>query len=77
MLVEAFTHRPLSAWYTAEATTNEKTWADALLARLPVGGLLIFDLGFFSFPGLMPLPRVRNFSSRACGTKPPIGCGRS
>lgn len=49
LLVEAFTHRPIAAWYTTDAQANEKTWADALLARLPVGGLLIFDLGFFSF----------------------------
>ena len=49
MVVEAFNHHPVATWYTDKATANDKTWADDLLARLPVGGLLIFDLGFFDF----------------------------
>lgn len=49
MVVEAFNHRPVATWYTDQATANDKTWSDDLLARLPVGGLLIFDLGFFDF----------------------------
>ena len=49
MVVEAFNHRPVATWYTEKATANDKTFADDLLARLPVGGLLIFDLGFFDF----------------------------
>lgn len=49
MVVEAFHHHPVATWYSEKATANDKTWADDLLARLPVGGLLIFDLGFFDF----------------------------
>lgn len=49
MVVEAFNHHPVASWYTEKATANDKTFADDLLARLPVGGLLIFDLGFFDF----------------------------
>lgn len=50
MLVSAFDHVPLQAWYTTEVHANERRWADELLAALPVNGLMIFDLGFFSFP---------------------------
>jgi hypothetical protein len=49
MVVEAFHHRPVATWYTTDAKANDKTFADQLLTRLPSGGLLIFDLGFFSF----------------------------
>lgn len=49
MVVEAFHHRPVATWYTTDAKANDKTFADQLLSRLPQGGLLIFDLGFFSF----------------------------
>lgn len=50
MLVAAFTHNPVTVWYTPNSKANDKTWCDQLLERLPVGGLLIFDLGFFKFP---------------------------
>lgn len=49
MIVEAFTHSPVRCWYTEESAAKDKIWSDNLLAALPVGGLLIFDLGFFSF----------------------------
>lgn len=49
MVVEAFNHQPVATWYTEKASANDKTFSDDLLARLPVGGLLIFDLGFFDF----------------------------
>lgn len=49
MVVEAFHHRPVATWYTTDAKANDKTFAEQLLTRLPRGGLLIFDLGFFSF----------------------------
>jgi hypothetical protein len=49
MVVEAFNHQPVAIWYTEKASANDKTFCDHLLARLPVGGLLIFDLGFFDF----------------------------
>jgi hypothetical protein len=50
MVVEAFTHRPVTTWYSQNAKANDKIFCDQLLERLPVGGLLIFDLGFFKFP---------------------------
>jgi hypothetical protein len=48
-LVEAFTHVPVPAWYTTEAAANANTCWDKLVEKLSVGGLLIFDLGFFHF----------------------------
>jgi hypothetical protein len=47
--VEAFSHRPLWQLYTEDALANDKRFTAELLAALPVGGLLVFDLGFFSF----------------------------
>ncbi|MHC5712705.1 MAG: transposase, partial [Nostoc sp.] len=41
MVVEAFTHRPVTTWYTENSKANDKTWCEQLLERLPVGGLLI------------------------------------
>jgi hypothetical protein len=49
MVVEAFNHRPVATWYNPEAKANDKSFAEKLLKRLPTQGLLIFDLGFFSF----------------------------
>lgn len=49
MIVSAFTHLPVGFWYREETAVNDKIWRDVLLERLPVGGVLIFDLGFFSF----------------------------
>jgi hypothetical protein len=48
-MVEAFTHRPLWQLYTEDAAANDKRFAAQILAAVPLGGLLIFDLGFFSF----------------------------
>jgi hypothetical protein len=50
VMVAAFSHRPLGQHYTADALANDKRWAGEILAALPPGGLLVFDLGFFSFP---------------------------
>jgi hypothetical protein len=49
VMVEAFSHRPLWQHYTEDAAANDKRFATEILAALPVGGLLVFDLGFFSF----------------------------
>jgi hypothetical protein len=48
-MVEAFTHRPLWQLYTEDAAANDKRFAPEILAVVPRGGLLVFDLGFFSF----------------------------
>ncbi|MGH7393937.1 MAG: IS4 family transposase, partial [Candidatus Rokuibacteriota bacterium] len=49
VMVEAFSHRPLWQLYTDDTAANDKRFATAIMAALPPGGLLIFDLGFFSF----------------------------
>jgi hypothetical protein len=49
MMVDAFNHRPQGAWYSPKAQSNDKLWTDSLLERLPQGGLMVFDLGFFKF----------------------------
>jgi hypothetical protein len=50
MMVDLATHLPIHWHHDPDAHTNEKTIADRWLARLPLGGLLVFDLGLFSFP---------------------------
>jgi hypothetical protein len=49
MIVEAFNHQPVATWYTKSSTVHDQTWTEQLLEKLPIGGLLIFDLGFFNF----------------------------
>jgi Transposase DDE domain len=49
VMVEAFSHRPLWPLYTDDAAAHDQRFAAEILAALPVGGLLVFDLGFFSF----------------------------
>jgi Transposase DDE domain len=49
MMVDAWSLRPTAAWYTEDQHANDKTWCEVLLAKLPVNGLLVFDMGFFSF----------------------------
>lgn len=49
MVVEAFHHTPVAVEYTQESRASDQSWMENLLEKLPVGGLLIFDLGFFSF----------------------------
>jgi Transposase DDE domain len=48
-MVEAFTHRPVWHLYTEDAAANDKRFAAEILAAVPQHGLLVFDLGFFSF----------------------------
>ncbi len=50
MLVDLATHLPIHWHYHPDRHTDEKTIAERWLARLPLGGLLVFDLGLFSFP---------------------------
>lgn len=49
MVVEAFTNVPVSICYTEDSKANDKIFHEQLLEQLPIGGLLIFDLGFFKF----------------------------
>jgi len=48
VMVGACSHRPVWQLYTEDAAANAKRFATEILAALPVGGLLVFDLGFFS-----------------------------
>jgi len=50
MIVEAFTQVPVTVWYLKNELCNDKVWAEQLINELPISGLLIVDLGFFSFP---------------------------
>jgi len=49
VMVEAFSQRPYWQLYTEEAAANDKRFAAQILAAVPAGGLVVFDLGFFSF----------------------------
>ena len=49
VMVEAFSQRPCWQLYTEDAAANDKRFASEILAALPAGGLVVFDLGFFSF----------------------------
>jgi hypothetical protein len=61
VMVEAFSHRPLWQAYTADALANDKRFAAEILAALPPGGLLVFDLGFFSFLWFDDFTTARKF----------------
>ena len=50
MIVEAFTQVPVTGWYQKNERCNDKVWAEQLINELPTSGLLVVDLGFFSFP---------------------------
>jgi len=49
-VVDLRTRRPQHTWYTADAQANDKSFCRRLLEALPVGGLVVFDLGWFGFP---------------------------
>jgi hypothetical protein len=49
MIVDLASHLPVHWGYDPAPQTNDKTVADQWLAQLPQGGLLVFDLGLFSF----------------------------
>lgn len=49
-VVDLFTRRPQQTWYTEDAKANDKSFCRQLLEALPVGGLVVFDLGWFGFP---------------------------
>jgi hypothetical protein len=49
-VVDLLTRRPQQTWYTAQPQANDKTFCAQLGAALPVGGLVVVDLGWFSFP---------------------------
>ncbi|YAG09063.1 IS4 family transposase [Nostoc sp. DSM 114167] len=61
MVVEAFSHRPVAAFFDADAKRNETKWWQELQVRLPVGGLLITDMGFYGFEWFDTLTEARKY----------------
>jgi hypothetical protein len=49
VVVELLSHRPVALWYERNAKTNETHWWQVLLEKLPPGGLLVVDMGFYGF----------------------------
>jgi hypothetical protein len=49
VMVEACSHRPLWQLSTAAAAAHDKRFAAEIMAARPIGGLVVFDVGFFSF----------------------------
>lgn len=50
VMVELLGLKPVWTRYTEEAGANDKVFASEILEGMPQGGLLVYDLGFFSFP---------------------------
>ena len=48
--VDLFTHLPAKLWWFDDPATNDKAALPDLLRWLQPGNLLVFDLGYFSFP---------------------------
>ena len=48
--VDLFTHLPAKLWWFDDPASNDKLAIPGLLAWLRPGSLLVFDLGYFSFP---------------------------
>jgi hypothetical protein len=49
VMVEALSHRPRWPLYTDAAAATDQRFAAEIMTALPIRGLLVFDLGFFSF----------------------------
>lgn len=61
MVVEAFSHRPVAAWHDENAERSDMSWGEELVALLPMGGLLIVDMGFFAFPWFDAMSAAEKF----------------
>lgn len=49
MIVEVFTQNPVTVWYQENEKAHDQNWWEQIASKLPVGGLIILDLGFFNF----------------------------
>lgn len=47
---DLITHLPRKIWYAEDPATNDKTFLSQILEWLPLGSLIVFDLGYFAFP---------------------------
>lgn len=61
MIVEAFHHQPRATCYIKNSAVRAQAWTEELLERLPVGGLLIFELGFCNFLWFDAFTDTENF----------------
>lgn len=61
MIVEAFTDNPVKVWYQKDERCNDKIWCEEIFNELPESGLIIVDLGFFSFEWFDRLTQARKF----------------
>jgi hypothetical protein len=61
MVVEALSHRPVQVWHDDNPQRSEMSWGDELQALLPVGGLLMVDMGFFAFPWFDAMTTAQKF----------------
>jgi len=61
MVVEAFSHRPVKVWHDDNPQRSDMSWSDELAALLPVGGLLMVDMGFFAFPWFDAMTTAQKF----------------
>ena len=49
VIVDGWSLRPVWHLYEEDPQANDKRFADAVLAQVPGEGLLVYDMGFFSF----------------------------
>lgn len=49
VVCDLISHLPTKVWYAEDPATNDKAFLPDLLAWLPQGSLLVFDLGYFAF----------------------------
>ena len=61
VIVEAFSHLPVMSIYDEKPQINDKCFCEQIIEKLPLKGLLIFDLGFFSFPFFDSFTEVGKF----------------
>lgn len=49
-VVDLVSHVPVRVWFAEDSQTNDKAFLPEILAWLPGHSLVVFDLGYFSFP---------------------------
>ncbi|MDZ8259288.1 hypothetical protein [Nostoc sp. ChiQUE01b] len=57
MVVEGFSDRPVAVFFDTDAKRNQTNWWQPITQQLPVGGLLITDMGFYGFEWFDALTR--------------------
>jgi hypothetical protein len=61
MIVEVFTQNPVTVWYQENAKSHDQNWWEEIVKKLPIGGLIILDLGFFNFTYFDRLTEAKKF----------------